>query len=86
MHMYTSSRRSLIRSTALLPTILIALAGCAPPDGEDSRNDCFIDLKRTACLQGADTVYGLNESVAEGNTYVTATFARALVDGGAAAP
>lgn len=51
-----------------------------------SRNDCFIDMKRTACLRGADTIYGLNESVAEGNTYLTATFARTPVDSGAAAP
>ena len=35
MHMHTSLRRSLIRSTALLPTFLITLAGCAPPDGEE---------------------------------------------------
>jgi hypothetical protein len=41
-----------------------------------SRNDCFIDLKRTACLSGADTVYGFNESVADHYTYLTATFAR----------
>ena len=54
--------------------------------GQFSRNACFIDLKRTACLQGADTIYGLNESVAEGNTYLTATLARALADSGAAGP
>lgn len=41
-----------------------------------SRNDCFFDLKRTACLNGADTIYGLNESVAGRYTYLTATFAR----------
>jgi len=41
-----------------------------------SRNDCFFDLKRTACLYGADTIYGLNENVADGHTYLTATFAR----------
>jgi hypothetical protein len=51
-----------------------------------SRNDCFVELQRAACFQGADTICGLNESVAEGNTYLTATFARRLVDSAAAVP
>ncbi|HEY4395205.1 MAG TPA: hypothetical protein VGP64_14135 [Polyangia bacterium] len=39
------------------------------------RDACFDELRRQACLLGGDTVYGLSESVSDGDNYIAGTVA-----------
>jgi hypothetical protein len=56
----------------------IARARTQCPDHLADEEICFDDMRREACLSGADTVYGIAETREGGVSYLTATFARSL--------
>lgn len=56
----------------------IARAKTQCPDHMADEELCFEDMRRQACLVGADTVYGIAESRDGEVSYLTATFARGL--------
>lgn len=58
--------------TPLPASIASVRAYCATSLGRDQ---CFEELRNVACNLGGDTVYGLSESVAGGENYITATVA-----------
>jgi hypothetical protein len=49
-----------------------ARAQCA---GGSGRNACMAELRRQACLMGADVAMAFSESVSDGMTYIAATLA-----------
>jgi hypothetical protein len=56
----------------------IARARTECPDHQADEELCFDDIRRRACLVGADTVYGVAETREGAVSYLTATFARSL--------
>ncbi|HEY4395868.1 MAG TPA: hypothetical protein VGP64_17505 [Polyangia bacterium] len=69
------------------PSRDVARARTTCPDHMSSEEACYEDMRRQACLTGADTIYGITEGFVNGSWTVTATFARTVVVGvdGAAA-
>ena len=65
----------------------VARAQTTCPDHMSSEEACYDDMRRQACLAGADTIYGIAEGSVNGSWTVSATFARSLMvapDSGAA--
>jgi hypothetical protein len=56
----------------------IARAKTECPDHTFNEELCFDDMRRKACLVGADSVYGIAEVREGGVSYLTATFAHNL--------
>lgn len=58
----------------------VARARTTCPDHMSSEQDCYEDMRREACLAGADTIYGIAEGSVGGTWTVAATFAHTLPD------
>lgn len=68
------------------PSRDVARARTTCPDHMSSEEACYEDMRRQACLAGADTIYGIAEGSVNGSYVISATFARSLMVAPGAAP